>query len=218
MFENRKYRIMLEEVIRFLQKQDWTDKELLRLKDDIRSLALYGDISDFECSQLLERLPNIHAGTIIEDTPIIPEQEDDERPSQFLQFSETPVERYYNKDAETVPEKVKPAGFGDFSDKEVQRFYNNSKDESDYECPSIKEGRSGFDSFANQKTDRYLNPHESDSYTDDYDVADPQPSVGFNVPKVERFFNDHSSGLDSYDDDDILPRQTGKSSGFDSLF
>ena len=221
MLENRKYRIMLEEVDRFLLKQTWNDKELLKLKDDIRSLALYGHISDFECSQLLERLPNIHAGTIIEEDPIIPEQEEEEKPSQLLQFSETPVERYYDKDAEKVPEKIKPTGFGDFSGEEVQRFYDSSKDEDVDDTPSPAVDRSGFGSFSGQETSRFFNSPDVGLDDDDDDIPCAEPSSGFSgfeILKVERFFNAPGSDLDSYDDDDIIPQNTGKSSGFDSLF
>ena len=188
MFENRKYRIMLEEVDRFLKKPSWTDKELLKLKDDIRSLALYGNISDFECSQLLEKLPNIHAGTIIEEEPVPEPSDDEETPSQIAQFAETPVQRFYNDDMEKIPDKVQPSGFGDFAGQEIGRFYNDSKDNDVDDAPT-QAPQLGFDGFGSAEVGRFFNPPGR-------------------TP----------SSFDDEDDDDILPNKPAKSSGFDSLF
>lgn len=190
MFENRKYRIMLEEVERFLKRESWTDKELLKLKDDIRSLALYGSISDFECSQLLEKLPNIHAGAIIEEEPVPTPTDEEETPSQMMQLADTPINRFYNDDMEKVPEKVQAGGFGDFENQEIPRFYNASKVEEPDDVPPPQPQTTGFESFGSTEVGRFFN------------------SIG---SKLDMLDDDDS-------DEDILPNRNIRSSGFDSLF
>lgn len=145
--------------INALLASDYTDAQLERVKNDIRGMALYDEITDNECYTLLEMLPNVSEGITITDE----ELED------------------YKQKEEEEKEANTPKGFNT-DDSVLYKLYHTSEDDYEEESPVEEGGFNSsteladlYDKFADdepaevEETEDVPSPFSSTSYDDDFD-------------------------------------------------
>jgi hypothetical protein len=182
--------------INALLASNYNDDQLERLKNDIRGMALYGEISDAECYTLLEKLPNLSSGIDITDEDLEKykaeeEKKKEENTQRGFNTDEDIVYKLYHtaEDDVEVEKDTGPTGFN--TSNETKELYDKyTSDEDDYVPPEEKEDNS---SFFSTECDDYSDDDEEDEESQEDEYEDSSSSISS---------EDYDYNYDEDDDDE----------------
>ena len=183
-----------------LLSTDYTDEQLAGLKDDIRGIALYNEVSDTECYTLLEKLPSLSDGKDLTDDEIEKYKQNEEKekeqntPHGFDSDNSILYKLYHTADDDETEEKDNSnSGFS--SSQEINDLYKNFTSDEDDEIE--EKNVEDHSSFFTTNSDDYN--YDDDENIDDYEDEENEKESGQN----KSFFtsNDSLDGFLAGDDD-----------------
>ena len=187
--------------INALLSTDYTDEQLARLKDDIRGMALYNEISDTECYTLLEKLPSLSDGIDLTDDEIEKYKQNEEKEKEQntphgFDSDNSILYKLYHTAADDETEEKDNSNSGFSSSQEINDLYKNFTSDEDDEIE--EKNVEDHSSFFTTNSDDY-NYDDNDENIDNYEDEENEKESGQN----NSFFmsNDSLDGFLAEDDD-----------------